>query len=218
VREPEEAFASYQSARIAVLPIFPTVLGRLNLATPEEAAAREQALDEYRKGVERERRNLSALSGRELLNALPRHLTEKMMPVMKRAGDGFFLSDTGLSKAREGKSDVWTIRFVHKYAPIHVVEEMAMFGAALTALDQGRDSVLVLSRRSAELTTNVLSYYGSGSSYASGYEAQLRVQFVDSGRLPPELAGMEWRAIPAKDIVDDLSARYRQGGGITIAW
>lgn len=220
-REPEEAFASYQSAPIARLPIFPSVLGSLNLVTAEEAAAREQALDEYRKGVESERRKLfvlSGLSGRELLNALPRHLTEKMMPVMKRAGDGFFLSDTGLSKAREGKSDVWTVRFVHKYAPIHVVEEMAMFGAALTALDQGQDSVLVLSRRSAELTTNVSGYYGGGSSYASGYEAQLRVQFVDSARLPPELAGMEWRAIPAKDIVDDLSARYRQSGGITIAW
>jgi hypothetical protein len=77
----------------------------------------------------------------------------------------------------------------------------------------------VLSRRSAELTTNVIGMYGvSGGSYASGYEAQLRVRLVNSTALPPELAGTEYRVIPASLIIDDMSKRVRAGSGITIAW
>lgn len=49
-----------------------------------------------------------------------------MMPVMKPAGGGYSLQ-------------IWTMRFVRKTAPIRVMEELAVFGAALTAQrDAGR--------------------------------------------------------------------------------
>lgn len=220
VLDHEQAFRTFGGGPMRDLPIFPAVLGRLNLTTPDEIAGREQALEQYRNGLAKERIEAFDFTMRELAGMLPKRLTAKMIPVMKPAGDGYFLSDTGLSKAREGKSDVWTIRFVHKTAPIHIVEELAMYGAALTALDQGKDSVVVLSRRSAELTTNIMGYYGGGvtSSYSSGYEAQLRVHMVNAGQLPAELDGQDYRVLPAQVIVDDMSKRYRAGGGITIAW
>lgn len=218
--EREAAFRTFATGEMRNLPIFPAVLGKLTLSTPEETATRDLALEQYLKGIAKERVEATDFTIRELAGMLPKRLTAKMIPVMKPAGDGYFLSDTGLSKAREGKTDVWTIRFVHKTAPIHIVEELAMYGAALTALDQGKDSVVILSRRSAELTTNVIGYYGGGisNSFSSGYEAQLRVQMVNAGQLPPELAGQDYRALPAQAIVDDMSKRYREGGGITIAW
>jgi hypothetical protein len=216
----EQAFKELAANQLRNLPIFPAVLGRLTLTAPEDIASRDRALAEYHKGLAKERAEASDFTMRELAEMLPKRLTAKMIPVMKPAGDGYFLSDTGLSKAREGKSDIWTIRFVHKTAPIHIVEELAVYGAALTALDQGKDSVVILSRRSAELTTNVIGYYGGGvtNSYSSGYEAQLRVHLVNAGQLPAELTGQDYRALPAQAIVDDMSKRYREGGGITIAW
>lgn len=218
-RDPDEAFASFAKGPLSDLPIFLTVLGRLNLTTPDQLAGREAAATEFLAKIEKERRQAIVPTNRQVAALLPRRLTAKMMPVMKPAGDGYFLSDTGLSRAQEDKSDIWTVRFVHKTAPIHMVEELAMYGAALTAQREGKDGIVVLSRRSAELTTSVVGIYGTdGGSYASGYEAQLRVRLVNSASLPPELAGTEYRVIPASLIIDDMSKRVRAGSGITIAW
>jgi tetratricopeptide (TPR) repeat protein len=217
-RHPDEAFANFASGPFSDLPIFPAVMGRLNLTTPEQIGAREEAIKQYQEQLAKEKREAMALTTRQIADLLPRRLTAKMMPVMKPAGDGYFLSDTGLSRAQEGTSDIWTIRFVHKTAPIHVVEELAMYGAAMTAQREGKDSLVVLSRRSAELSTTIVGYYSSGSTFASGYEAQLRVRLVNANALPSELAGMEYRVIPASAIIDDMSKRVRGGSGITIAW
>jgi hypothetical protein len=218
-RDPDEAFATFANGPFADLPIFPAVMARLNLTTPDQIASREAAVKEFEAQLAREKNEAMALTTQQLADLLPRRLTAKMMPVMKAAGDGYFLSDTGLSRAQEGKTDIWTVRFVHKTAPIHVVEELAMYGAALTAVREGKDSIVVLSRRSAELSTTIVSYYGgAGDTYASGYEAQLRVRLVNAAALPPELAGMEYRVLPASAIVDDMSKRVRAGSGMTIAW
>jgi hypothetical protein len=75
---------------------------------------------------------------------------------------------------------------------------------------------VILSRRSAELTTNVVGMYGGGS-YASGYEAQLRVRLGNATALPPELAGMEFRLLSAHLIIDDMAARVKEGSRVTIA-
>lgn len=218
-RVPDEAFATFTKSPMSKLPIFLTVLKRLNLTAPDEIAGRDAAAAEFLVSLDKERREAMVPTNVQVAAMLPRRLTAKMMPVMKPAGDGYFLSDTGLSRAQEEKTDIWTVRFVHKTAPIHIVEELAMYGAALTAQREGKDGIVVLSRRSAELTTNIVGYYGEGSnSYASGYEAQLRVRLVNSTALPPELAGAEYRVIPASLIIDDMAKRVRAGSGITIAW
>ena len=206
------------SAAAAQLPVLPALLARLKVASLEEVKARDGLLASYRQDLAQARSKAFDLTVDKLIPMLPRHQTAKMIPVMKPAGDGYFLSDTGLSRAREGNSDVWTLRFVHKFAPIQVVEEMAMLGAAVTALREGKDSFVILSRRSAILTTHVTSYYSGSSDVNSGYEAQVRVQFVNRAALPSELATMDWRVIRAQEVFDGLSQRYRQSGGVTIAW
>jgi tetratricopeptide (TPR) repeat protein len=218
-RPPEAAFEDFTKSPFSQLPIFAAVLKRLNLTTPEQSASRDAAVEQFLKELAAEKRQAMTVNNRKLAELLPRRLTAKMMPVMKAAGDGYFLSDTGLSRAQEDKSDIWTVRFVHKTAPIHVVEELAVYGAALTAQREGPDSLVILSRRSAELTTNIIGMYGSnGGSFASGYEAQLRVRLVNAATLPPELAGMEYRVLSAKTIIDDMAGRVKAGSGITIAW
>ena len=216
---PDKVMDAFNTSPFRKLPIFPAVMDRINLVSPEDVKGRDQIYSEFRKEVQSVQLRVLTMSVQDLAGDLPRHLTEKMMPVMKKAGDGYFLSDTGLSKARMGKGDVWTIRFEHRYAPMHLVEEMAMYGAALTAIDQGKDSMAVLARRSATLSTTNVSYYGRvGSTRASGYEAQLRVHFFDSGNPPAELVGMEPLTVRAADVVAVMSERYRQSDGITIAW
>ncbi len=218
-RPPELAFDAFTKSPISELPIFVSVLKGLNLPQPQQAAERDAAVTQFLNKLAAEKREALRISNRQLAQLLPRRLTAKMMPVMKPAGDGYFLSDTGLSRAQEDKSDIWTVRFVHKTAPIHVVEELAVYGAAMTAQREGKDSIVILSRRSAELTTNIVGMYGgTSSSFASGYEAQLRVRLVNSASLPPELTGMEYRVLSAKQIIDDMSGRVKAGSGITIAW
>ena len=153
----------------------------------------------------------------ELMALLPRPETSKIVPTLKPAGDGYFLSDSGLSRNQEGKSDIWTIRYTHNLAPIAAVEELAMLGAAQTARREGYDGMILLSRLSISRTTNVSGMYVGSYQQNSGYEAQMRVRFVNAGALPADLAGMEWRVIPAQKAIDQLSDRYKTGG-LTIAW
>lgn len=209
---------AFRASPAAALPVLPALLARLKLAGPEEVAARDRLLADDRKDLADARGKAFDLTLDELLPMLPRHQTAKMIPVLKPAGDGYFLSDTGLSRAREGDGEISTLRFVHKYAPIPVVEEMAMLGAAMTALREGKDGFVILSRRSAVLTTHVMGYYAHLSDANSGYEAQLRVRFVNRAALPPDLAAAPWRVIPAQQVFDSLSKRYRQSSGVTIAW
>lgn len=209
---------AFSASSAAKLPVLPALFARLKVSDPVEIAARDQVLAGYRAGLVQARVKVLDLTIDRLIPLLPRHQTAKMIPVLKPAGDGYFLSDTGLSRAREGTTDVWTLRFVHKFAPIQVVEEMAMLGAAVTALREGKDSFVILSRRSAILTTRLTSMYTGTSEVNSGYEAQLRVQFVNRAALPPELAGTDWRVLQARDVLDALSQRYRQSSGATIAW
>lgn len=217
-RDATEDLKAFDASPAAKLPILPGLLARVKIASPAEGAERDKLLAGFRADADTGRQKVVAFSVRDLVPLLPRHQTAKMVPVLKPAGDGYFLSDTGLSRARERDTDVWTLRFVHKFAPIQVVEEMVMFGAANTALREGKDSLIILSRRSAELTTHISSYYGMSSTENSGYEAQVRVHFVNAGQLPAAMAGAGWRVISAKSVIDDLAKRYRQSSGATMAW
>jgi len=215
----EAGFAAVEQSRARELPIVPAMLDSLQAATADEKAAKAQILDEYRKRTAAEQRAAMTFDVKKLAGLLPRHMTDKMLPVLKKAGDGYFLSDTGLSKRREAQADVWTVRFVHPYAPIQVLEELVMFGAATTAKEQGKDALLVISRRSASRVIQTVSYYGGdGDKTNAGYEAHILVRFVDSANLPPELAGSADRLIKVQTIINDTSKRFRQSGGMTLAW
>lgn len=201
--------------------ILPDILRRMSIVDKAMAAERDKMLTDYLTNTVTEQRKREMLTLSDLATTLPRAETPKMVPVMKPAGDGYFLSDTGLSRAREDQTDVWTIRFTHPLAAIATVEEMAMMGAAQTAIEQKKEGFVIQSSRSFARTRYVsFGYYGvvtSQQDFNEGYEAQLRVRFVDSV-LPPELAGMGWRVIKASDVMSSLSSKYRRSGGATIAW
>lgn len=212
-----ETQAEFSEKRLNTLPILPDILMNVPQQGSTEKAEVEAVLAEVRSRLESERVAALDFPVAEVMPLLPRPETPKVVPTLKPAGDGYFLSDSGLTRNREGKSDIWTIRYTHLRAPIAAVEELAMLGAAQTAQREGYDSLLLLRRMAITRTTNVTSYYGGGYQQNSGYESQMRVRFVNAAALPNELRGMEWRLIPARRVIDELAGRYKEGG-LTIAW
>ncbi|WP_077148290.1 hypothetical protein [Sphingopyxis sp. KK2] len=212
-----ESEAEIAAKRLQSLPIAPDILSLMRFDTPEQRKKNEEILASIRSRLDVQRTDALKLSTDALMAALPRPETAKVVPTLKPAGDGYFLSDSGLSRNREGKTDIWTIRYTHKVAPIAAVEELAMLGAAQTAQREGFDSMLLLSRISISRTTNVSSIYVRDYQLNSGYEAQMRVRFVNAAALPADVADAGWRLVPAKQVIDELSDRYKTGG-LTIAW
>lgn len=218
----DSVFGEFMKGGFNELGIQPDILRRMVATDSGAAAERDRMLGEILARMTQVQRKRESLSATDLAALLPRPETPKMVPVMKPAGDGYFLSDTGLSRARSKDADEWTIRFTHPVASIETVEEMAMMGAAQTAIEQKKEGFVILTSRSFARAMHVSNtFYGvvmSQYDTNAGYEAQLRVQFVDSAAMPPELAGMEWRVIKARDVIASLSSKYRRSDGVTIAW
>lgn len=212
-----ETQAEFSKKRLNTLPIVPDILMNVPQQSAAEKAEVEAVLADVRARLETERIAALDFPVADVMPLLPRPETPKVVPTLKPAGDGYFLSDSGLTRNREGKSDIWTIRYTHQRAPIAAVEELAMLGAAQTAQREGYDSLLLLSRVAITRTTNVTTYYGGGYQQNSGYESQMRVRFVNASALPEDVRGMEWRLIPAHRVIDELSNRFKEGG-LTIAW
>ena len=216
-RPGDETHAEFTGKGLGKLPIVIDILSNLRTNNTAEKAEIEALRTRLRGEFDAERVKALEFSADDLMALLPRPETPKIVPTLKPAGDGYFLSDSGLSRNQEGKSDVWTIRYTHNLAPMAAVEELAMLGAAQTAQREGYDSMLLLNRLSISRTTNISGLYVGSYQQNSGYEAQMRVRFVRANALPAELAGMGWRLIPAQKVIDELSDRYKTGG-LTIAW
>lgn len=212
-----ETQAMFQREGLNELMILPDILTQVREIDPDGKEEIDTILANLRNELDTSRIKALDFSTRDLMMFLPRPETPKIVPVLKPAGDGYFLSDSGLSRRRESESDIWTIRYTHMLAPIATVEELAMLGAAQTARREGYDSLILLSRLSISRTTHVSGPYTGSYKQNSGYEAQMRVRFVNAGALPADLDGMGWRVIPAQKIIDELSDRYKSGG-LTIAW
>ncbi|HMO75107.1 MAG TPA: hypothetical protein PKD48_07160 [Sphingopyxis sp.] len=209
--------AMFQREGLGELMILPDILTQMREIDPAGRDEIDGVLVALQTDFDTARIKALDLSTRDLMAMLPRPETPKIVPVLKPAGDGFFLSDSGLSRRREEQSDIWTVRYTHMLAPMAAVEELAMFGAAQTARREGYDSLILLSRLSIQRTTHVSGPYTGSYQQNSGYEAQMRVRFVNAGALPADLGGMDWRVIPAQKVIDELSDRYKSGG-LTIAW
>lgn len=216
-RSGDETHAAFTGKGLDKLPIVVDILSNLRTDNAAEKAEFEAVRTRLRNDYDAERVKALDFPAADLMALLPRPETPKIVPTLKPAGDGYFLSDSGLSRNQEGKSDVWTIRYTHNLAPIAAVEELAMLGAAQTAQREGYDSMILLSRLSISRTTNISGMYVGSYQQNSGYEAQMRVRFVNAGALPADLAGMGWRLIPAQKVIAELSDRYKTGG-LTIAW
>jgi hypothetical protein len=77
--------------------------------------------------------------------------------------------------------------------------------------------MLLLNRMSISRTTNVSGLYTGSYQLNSGYEAQMRVRFVNAAALPADIADAGWRLVPVRQVIEELSDRYK-AGGLTIAW
>ncbi|MEJ2796361.1 hypothetical protein WBO27_01980 [Sphingopyxis sp. CCNWLW8] len=207
----EQSHAEMRKKRLVELPIAIDVLRLTPQMGPDDKADVERAIAAIEMRNAQERSAALDLSFDEFMEMLPKPETPKVVPVLKPAGDGYFLSDTGLSRNREGDSDTWTIRYTHALAPKAAVEELALLGAAQTARKEGFDRLLVLSRIALTRTTHVSGGYIPPFDQNSGYEAQLRVRFFHATQIPMDLRGAEWRLVSVEDIITELSPRYREG-------
>ncbi|KGB54966.1 hypothetical protein FG91_01595 [Sphingopyxis sp. LC81] len=207
----EQSHAEMRKKRLVELPIAIDVLRLTPQMGPDDKADVERAIAAIELRNAQERSAALDLSFDEFMEMLPKPETPKVVPVLKPAGDGYFLSDTGLSRNREGDSDTWTIRYTHALAPKAAVEELALLGAAQTARKEGFDRLLVLSRIALTRTTHVSGGYIPPFDQNSGYEAQLRVRFFHATQIPMDLRGAEWRLVSVEDIITELSPRYREG-------
>jgi hypothetical protein len=141
-----------------------------------------------------------------LMEILPRPETTENQVRFKRSGDGYFLSANGYSRRRMDGEDDWTVRFVDGVASAATVEEFGMLAAATEASRRGYDGMLLQSRRTLDLTTNVMGAYGGQvSTVNSGRESQLRVRLVKLNDLPADLAGSEWRVLDVAEVLAELS-------------
>ena len=156
--------------------------------------------------IHQERVRLHELDLFSLMEMLPRPETVENQIRFKKSGDGYFLSANGYSRRKMDGEDDWTVRFVDGVASAATVEEFGMLAAATEASRRGYDGMLLQSRRTLELTTNVMGYYGGQvDTLNSGRESQLRVRLVKLDDLPPDLAGSEWRVLDVARVLADLS-------------
>jgi len=208
---PDQLFAAVRALPKGRVLVIADLVMQLKTSGADDEAARNAFVarllattDEQR--LSDVRRDLTALRA-----ALPRPETASMQPRLKRAGDGYFLSDNGFSRKRMDEDGKWTIRFTHNLASKATVEEMALLSAALESRREGNDGLLILSSRTLVRTTRMVGYgygYGGGTEIPSGHEAQFNVLFVKGGALPQAYRDCGWRVLNAAKVIEDLSARY----------
>ncbi|UKK85861.1 hypothetical protein L7H23_07090 [Sphingopyxis sp. BSN-002] len=121
----------------------------------------------------------------------------------------WFGGGPGWSQSKEGDGNIRTVRYETDFGSKAMMEEMLLLASAHLARQEGKDGFLVLASRSFARQTTMVSYWGGSSTYDSGFEAQARIQLVDTANLPPELAGQKGRIITAAQIERDLQPRYQ---------
>ena len=183
------------------VPVLPDLLSRLGR---EQPAAIEEAVREFLAIMHEERIRAVALNSDEFLSLLPRPEIPATQVKLKRAGDGYFLSDSGYSRREMDGPDDWTIRFTDDLASAETVEEFGLLAAAEETVKRGYDGFLIQSRRVLERVTNLVSYGSVVDTTNSGREAQLRIRMVRGSDRPGELAGTEWRVLRPKEIIAGL--------------
>jgi hypothetical protein len=197
------------------LPIRGDLFGSFKIRDAQEKAAQVEAIKNWNSEIDKARVKKLSLSIYDFSKALPRPEFEKMRPKFKKFSELGLLwngDDAGLSRNEDKDTGVWTIRFTHNVAPGPMVEELALLGAAISARDAGKDSLLLLSRRTMQRTTTIVGYYGSNSEQNSGYEAQLLVAYVNATSLPLQYKDASWRLIPVASVISALKDQYPAGG------
>jgi tetratricopeptide (TPR) repeat protein len=139
------------------------------------------------------------------LSAMPESV--KTIPKIRRAGEAIMRVDNGYSRSPRPGSDLQTIRYHNTQAGRDRVEEIGLLAAAMYAEVDGKDSILILSRRTLQRASTMSSIYGSNTFY-DGFETQMVALLTNADALPPEHAAQRARLISVGPILAELRPRF----------
>jgi hypothetical protein len=202
----EQLFDRAEQADVASLIVGIDLLRQFRFTNPAEGDGIKAMLAKTDADIARDILKLDANDLRDILPD-PEYLSQ--VPRFGTAGDGIlFGRENGISQAKEKGSDIRTIRFGTTSGTGPMADELSLLAIAQYAQKEGKDSFILLARRSIKRTTTVSGYYTGGYSFDSGYESQARVILLDSSNLPPEWAGKAGRLIMVKQVLDEIKPRY----------
>jgi hypothetical protein len=139
------------------------------------------------------------------LSAMPESV--KTIPKIRRAGEAIMRVDNGYSRSPRPGSVLQTIRYHNTQAGRDRVEEIGLLAAAMYAEVDGKDSILILSRRTLQRAMTNSSIYGSNT-FQDGFETQMVALLTNADALPPEYAAHRDRLIPIGPILTELRPRF----------
>jgi hypothetical protein len=201
-----ERFKAYPNGADLLPALFDQ--GRVLLArqTGTEAAQTRQFLDGFLRGMIG---SLTRFTPDDLGKWTPKAENLDQVPRFASSASKWLFSDgSGYSQSKEGEGDIRTVRYETLVGTRSLVEEMLLLAAANYARQEGRDGFVILSNRTLGRRTTIGSYYGGGTTYESGVEAQARIMLVNTAALPVELAGSADRVITVAEVERDLKPRY----------
>jgi hypothetical protein len=136
----------------------------------------------------------------------PEHLST--VPKFKsNEGSWLWGGTMGYTQAKEGDGEIRTVRFESLSASPAMIEEMLLLAIANFARTENKDGFIVLTSRTFSRVIHTTGW-GGGYSNDAGYEAQARVQLIDTANPPPELVGSEARFFTVAEIDRELLPRY----------
>lgn len=204
----EELLEEMDKANIKSLVAALDILRRLKFANADVKEDIDRVLKVNDLDLAAEVITLDIASLPELLPP-PEQLSQ--VPLFARSGDGVLSlkgRELGFSQAKEKDSDIRTIRFGTQSGTGPMADELGLLAVATYAANEGKDSFIILSRRSLKRNTTVSGMYVGTYTYDSGHEAQYRVILLDSRQLPREFEGRKDRLIDVKTVIGDIKPRY----------
>lgn len=154
--------------------------------------------------------DLFRIENADLSRMLPEAEYLKDVPNFGWGGsEWLFGNGKGYSQAREKGSDISTVRFGTFSGTGPMADELALLAAAQYTEKEGKDSFILLARRSIKRTQTISYGYGwGGNAMDAGFESQLRIVMLDSANLPAEWAAKKSRLISVKEVRDALKPGY----------
>lgn len=139
-----------------------------------------------------------------VLHMMPRPEIYGNQPRLREVGDRSFLSNNGYSTKPMDLPDQYTVSFANQLGTTASIEEQAVFNIAALARSKGKDRFIIEARRELARTIKVIMYGREMRQENAGHETQFVVRLLNSGPLPSDLVGAEWRVMS----VDSVLAKF----------
>lgn len=184
--------------------VLPLVVEQMRLINGYDAAEAKEAADQMTlmmmvTQLEVKREDIDSF-------VAPRETVDQY-PKLASIGSKWLFSDgSGWSQAKEGDGEIRTVRYETMVGSRAMMEELLLLAIADLARREGRDAFVILSNRAFERVTQWTGYRSYTTK--SGFEAQARVQLVDSANPPPEFAANPERILTVAQIERDLRPLY----------